>query len=212
MKMRNVVIIGAVFAIGLACSTRAEVIIQASNVWTDGSPDVLPIGNTIDQSGLSSTYTSGVDDFDSFVAGTTASFGTSAFLTVGGTSSQLDNFYFDLGSSYEINAMAVWNQSGTASLNTFDIYSSADIGFTSTTLLGSYSIGYIGGTEPSNVFSFIATDAQYFMIDVTSNYGYADSTRVNEVAFAAIPEPASLGLIGLVTGGIYFARRFFPSV
>ena len=41
--------------------------------------------------------------------------------------------------------------------------------------------------------------------------GGADLTGTASVVYAydAIPEPASLGLLALVTGGIYFTRRFF---
>lgn len=32
---------------------------------------------------------------------------------------------------------------------------------------------------------------------------------IDNFSIQAVPEPASLSLIGLVTGGIYFVRRFF---
>lgn len=46
--------------------------------------------------------------------------------------------------------------------------------------------------------------------DTLSNTPW-DSSSVYDLQFAihGIPEPASIGLIGLVSGGVYFARRFF---
>jgi hypothetical protein len=32
---------------------------------------------------------------------------------------------------------------------------------------------------------------------------------VSAISYTAVPEPASIGLLGLVSGGIYFSRRFF---
>jgi hypothetical protein len=35
---------------------------------------------------------------------------------------------------------------------------------------------------------------------------------LDNIQVSPIPEPASIGLLGLVAGGLYFSRRFFPAV
>ena len=202
-------VLGLVLGAMLSSTASAGVILQADNVWTDGVPYNGPIENVINQSGLSANYTSGVDDFETFVNGTTASFGSIAS-ALGDTSAPLDNYYFDLGALYTIDALAIWNQWGSASLKTFDILSSSDASFTTTSLLGSYSIADGSSVTPGYMFNFSDTSAQYFMIDVTSNYGFPDATRINEVAFSgvsAVPEPSSLALMALGLAGVGFVAR-----
>ena len=193
-------------------SVNAGVILQADSVWTDGTPYSAPIENIINQSGLASSYTSGVDDFATFVNNNTANYASGVSLNLGDNSAQLDNFYFNLGAVYTIDALAIWNQYGSASLKTFDIYASSDANFVSTTLLGSYSITDGPFNVQGNIFSFAATTAQYFMIDVTANYGFSQATRINEVAFSsvqtqAVSEPISFALFGLGLLGIVFSRK-----
>jgi hypothetical protein len=42
-----------------------------------------------------------------------------------------------------------------------------------------------------------------------NSYTFPDAGIVYQGIAFAIPEPASLGLLGLISGGIYFSRRFF---
>ena len=49
-----------------------------------------------------------------------------------------------------------------------------------------------------------------FGIEMTGvNVWVTDLDPFGSIVIAAIPEPATLSMIGLVTGGIYFSRRFF---
>ena len=43
----------------------------------------------------------------------------------------------------------------------------------------------------------------------TTDFGATDFVDIDYVTLAQIPEPATLGLLGLISSGIYFARRFF---
>ena len=40
----------------------------------------------------------------------------------------------------------------------------------------------------------------------------SDNLVASSWTAVAVPEPASIGLLGLVSGGLYFVRRFFPAV
>ena len=67
---------------------------------------------------------------------------------------------------------------------------------------------YIG----TGTLSFDITGPGNVVVQAGSLYGSggADLTGTASVVYDyVIPEPASIGLIGLFTGGIYFARRFF---
>lgn len=71
----------------------------------------------------------------------------------------------------------------------------------------------VGGLEPVNDYY------HYVDIEMYPNPDYekiwistpfmADPIRLIEIDTVSIPEPASLGMLALVTGSIYFARRFF---
>ncbi len=211
-KMIGNMLISIFMLLFLSISLANASTIQANNVWTDGTPYSGPIENVINQSGLSAAYTSGVDDFTTFVNGTTADIGSGVADTLGDTSAPLDNYYFDLGAAYTIDAIAIWNQRGTASLQTFDILSATDSTFTTTTNLGSFSIGQDPSWPTSgNIFNFANTSSQYFMIDVTSNFGFLSATRINEVVFndvgAQVPEPTTMLLFGFGLLGIAGINR-----
>lgn len=207
--MKKMLLTGIAVGIFLTATTgmlQATTILQASAVWTDGASYYAPIENVINQSGLYANYTSEVDEFYSFVNGTGSSYSDGVINTLGDTSAPTDNYYFDLGAVYDVEALAIWNQSGTASLNTFNIFAATDSSFSNTTLLGNFSIAD-GAQDPGNIYTFGNTSTQYLMIDVLSNYGFSYATRLNEVAFgvntAPVPEPATMllfgtGLIGLV--------------
>lgn len=63
----------------------------------------------------------------------------------------------------------------------------------------------IGGDSSAGIYRFNGA------IDDISIYNRALSVQEITELYEAIPEPASIGLIGLFTGSIYFVRRFFVS-
>ena len=90
---------------------QAGVILQATDATTDmGFGNFGSLNNIRNQSGLSTGYTSGVTDFDTYIAGNPTHNG-------GGTSTIWDsNNYtttghidFDLGGSFSIESFALWN-------------------------------------------------------------------------------------------------------
>ena len=75
-----------------------------------------------------------------------------------------------------------------------------------------YSVVLAGLTASS--FNYVSSSKQGDDYTDGSTVPYLSAAHVQGIAggdsgWVAIPEPASISLIGLVTGGIYFARRFF---
>ena len=74
---------------------------------------------------------------------------------------------------------------------------------------------FTGGSDPFipalehfvDIEMFPNPDYETFYI--TNTYDPVNSPRLIEIDTVSIPEPATLGLLGLISGGIYFARRFF---
>lgn len=187
--------------------------ISASSGLPTGYSAPTALGNLIDQSGLSIGYVSGVTDFDSYTASTTACYGCTpgedAFRELGGVASDVEglgSITFDLGSTQSISGMAIWNQAGSASLNTFDLWANGS-------LIGSYAMN--GNSQdfpqPASSFSFSTVTTQFVTMRITSNFGYTGGTILNEVAFesaSAVPEPESyaLALAGLAVLGLVGRR------
>ncbi|MGK7931513.1 MAG: PEP-CTERM sorting domain-containing protein [Microcystaceae cyanobacterium] len=188
-------------------SAYAGVIRQATISTTAGNTS----GNSnqiVDQSGLSSNYISGATDFDTFVAATTHD--GSSFSSTGWLADSVDwTADFDLGASYEIDRLAIWNVDATGSLRGFTLEASTTSDFSSPIALGSFSVN--NGTDfpnyPAQTFTFAPTTAQFFRFSNTSNGGSSLGTGLAEVAFGesdgtppppTTPEPSTLlGLIGV---------------
>ena len=177
----------------------------------------------INQSGITPGYTSGVTDFDSYVAtAATTNAGASSFgawfaqngVTTG-------NFDFDLGSAQTIESFALWNDRQTAGqgIQDFRLYASADgdSGFASAWQLGLGDLVAMEGQSTAQVYSFAPTTARYVRIVILSNHG-SSITGFSEAAFelTEVPLPASAwafasGLLGLAGMARRRARRALRS-
>jgi F5/8 type C domain/PEP-CTERM motif len=194
-----------------ATSTRADVIFDpvsvSTNMGTQGGNTTgnFALVNTINQSGLSASYISGVTDFTTYTATTTANSSAptdiwfSNFIATG-------NVDFNLGGSYTIDQFALWNMGNIDSVKKFTLLASNDSTFATTTNLGSFTAGEGSSNntlaQAAQDFSFAATTASYVRVKITSNYGFP-FTGISEAAFggvvpaAAVPEPASMVMLGL---------------
>lgn len=126
-----------------------------------------PLSIVTNQSGLSATYTSGTTDFDSYVSSTTANSSSASSFTNNWFSrspSRTGFVTFDLGASYDVNALALWAaRSGqTSAIRNFSLYADTDTNTSSLgTLLGNFSaIDAVGGdaTVRSQIFNFATTN------------------------------------------------------
>jgi hypothetical protein len=201
----------------LAPNAQAINVMQGSTATTTLTP--VPdsaVSNLTNQSVLSANYTSGVTDFDSYVATTTAAApgvsDNSSLFAFSGTSGVIT---FDLGASYTLNALALWpTVGGSTSMRNFNLYADTDANTNNLgTLLGGFSAS-AGSSYPvaAQVFNFGATNTRFVQMAITSNGGGA-ITGLDEIAFSAQPVPwetDALSVIGttlLFAGGVWAKRK-----
>ncbi len=208
-----------VLALALMSLTSAAqaglVMLDPTGVTTNMGAGTGAINNTINQSGLSSSYTSGVTDFTTFTTNTTSTGGGSN-VWVSATNTKTGNVDFNLGGSYDISAFAFWPvnvNNSTYTFKDFTLLAADNSSFTGATTLGTYTAVKNTDTH-AQVFNFTATTATYVRLEITSNFG-AVSTGFNEAAFAevttppppTVPEPSSFALLGL--GGLGLALNAY---
>lgn len=212
-KSRLLDAVFAFIAYGIfATNVQASIIISpvAATASSEFSAD-FDIGNTIDQSGLSAGFLSGVTNFDAYLAGnpthTLAALDNEWFTIEGVTSATVN---YDLGDVYLIDRLALWNEefSGVGLLG---ISISLDnINYT-TVASGIMPVDSSpdGLDYGAQIFDFGLSSARYIQFDVSGCPQPDGSPRlfcgIGEVAFSsAVPVPAALwlfgsGLLGLVS-------------
>jgi hypothetical protein len=196
----------------IVADAQAGVILSPISISVSAPGNFDP-ENTIDQSGLSANYVSGVTDFDSFVATTTASYTPSVEEALGDAAAPTSYFQFDFGSVVDIDAIAIWNQLGTATLRSFTVESSLTADFSVSQMTGVFLIDPDSPPTDAAVFTFTLPSLRYLRVNNLSNDGFSAATRVNEFAFRAssvmaVPEPSSIALFGIgMIGMAVFAYR-----
>jgi PEP-CTERM motif len=212
---------GFFLALGLlaaASAAEAGPILQAASV---SSPQgdfggAFALVNATNQSGLSAGYTSGVTDFDSFVAATTHDGGGSLNSGFTGAQAPPGQFSLDLGAVVSIDALAFWETQNSGSVHSFNLYADNDQNFGNGTgaLIGTFNAvgGGFGGPAISaaQVFTFLALSTQFLHIDVlTMQGGVSLVPGIGELAVrgAAVPEPATILVFGLGLAGAAMSRR-----
>ena len=227
---------GGVVALALsscASAANAAVTLQFQSVSSSGAADVVgPLDSLINQSGLSVAYENGVTDFDSFIS-TTTGFHAGAAGIAGALAPWPVTFNFGFTTAQTIDAIAIFNQRGAASIRAFNLYGANAEDFSDAAYLGSYEIAS-SMTRAPFVGRFAETSARYLRLEVVSNFGLRTSVRFDEVIArgdrlrvpppppepategsgdhrlaAAVPEPTGWALMigGLGVAGARLRRR-----
>lgn len=216
--------IAAALSAAALSSAQAGVVVGAQSAQiVTGAPGVGDISSTFDQYGLISDYTSGVTDFDTYIASNPLHVWDFSVVDAGTTYyyEWFSNFgtatatvSYDLGEVYELHGMALWNEDGNG-IGKLNILGSLD--GTTWATLGS-NLTPTNNTEgldySADVFSWGTTTARYIKLEASQCP--ASSTwvgcSVGEVAFNAtpVPEASSVAMAGLglaVVGAVAARRR-----
>jgi hypothetical protein len=171
------------------------------------------IGAIFDQSGLSLGFTSGVTDFDNYLAldpRHSPWFQDQEFFgPVGALSGTI---VLDLGASFLVDRLALWNEN-TTGIAEMMVSTSDDVDF----LLGVTHHDTFFPTPntpledyPVEVFALSAAHDRYVRIEFTCNENEWSNCGIGEIAFS-VPEPASVFLFGLGLAGLAARRRHHPA-
>jgi len=207
-------ILAALWSLPASAGTMLEPVSASTDIPSFSLDQASPM-NVVNQSGLWNTYTSGVTDFDTFMASGPPHSNGGGW--VSGYFALTGNFDFDLGGSYSIAGLALWSLNDGTAIGDFRLLASDDATFANSTLLGAFTNNPPGGRFNFNdpqVFRFAATNAAFVRIEILSNQGSIFNTSILEAAFdassaSAVPEPSSVVMMGLGAVGIggMIARR-----
>lgn len=180
-----------------------------------GELDQAPLVGIINQSGLSSTYESGVTDIESFASSSThyPFLGTSHGLT-GQSTDGPQHFTFDLGQEVPLSSIAIWNTYSAGAITSFELYADNDDDLyngTQELLMGPTPLVLLHGTdiEPieAELFSFETTMTRYMHLNGLTTLNPPDFYTLAEVVFGVVPSPGSGLVVGLFMARLCGTRR-----
>lgn len=122
---------------------------------------------------------------------------------------------FDLGGTYNLSTIYIWQSNQTSlfgrGVNQFDLLVSANgIDFTEVASDLNLAIS-TGGPNSAQSFALFQLGVTHVRIGIDTAHSALASEIVGlaEVKFDAIPEPATMGLVALFSGGLFLVRRVF---
>lgn len=198
LKSLSLVTVGAtVMALGAITQAEATQIIQPQSASTDmGENGSFILDKAINQSNLSTTYTSGVTDFNDYLSGNPTNGFIGSWIATRGTTA--GSVTFDLGNVFDLDAMAMWGSVNLFSVQNFDLFASLTGAEGSFVSLGSFFQNLEIGTDPAQVFNFNTTTAQFIRMDIKDSYSPLN-VGIGEVAFKTadvtpepVPEPMTV--------------------
>ncbi len=217
-KQLTVICFAGMAFLATSSAALAVPILSAVSATASSTYSGYPIENTINQSGLSTGFTSGVTDFDAYLATnpthTYISSGFEWFSAEGVTDVTLT---FDLGAVYSVGRMALWNEEYSG-IPTFNVLSSVDGISYSSVASGLTTVDSPSVTDYlAQVFNLGIGSARYIRLE-TSDCPQAGGEGhvgcgLGEIAFApgtpSVPEPAALALLasGLCAVSLRARRR-----
>jgi hypothetical protein len=225
VSVASMLVLGVVFLGGVANTAEASPILEpvAVSSASGSSGGGFALVNSINQSGLSAGYTSGVTDFATYTAVATHSSpggGTnSGFTNSGGAPQQ---FAFDLGSVFSLDALAFWATANIGTVTQFTLFADTDNNFangTTSQIGGVFNVGSLATPASAQVLLFPTVSTRFVQLNVLNMAGGPSLIPgIGEVAFraadaATVPEPASLMLLGTgltATAALVRRRRSTP--
>ena len=212
MRFRILLCTAAIAALGLVSSANAtgEIIAPTSAVIDIGSPGFGSIDNTFNQAGLSAGYTSGVTNFNSYIASSPIHTSTFAccewFSNSPTTSAQVT---YDFGSMVTIDALALWNEESSG-IGRLTLSTPSNVDFLTVSPFDNPLASYL-----AEVFTFSAVTTQFVTFKMSgcpqADPGSYPSCAIGEVAFrtAGVPEPTTWALMigGFGLAGAALRRR-----
>lgn len=218
MKTNSIkrLVISTCALVGTHSTANAAVVLQPTSASTDMG-EYFSASRTRNQSGLSSGYTNLVTDFDNYLGlGPTAYHGGGDNIWGASLGVRSGNFDFDLGGTYLVSAVALWNLIGDPSaVRQVTILLDDNASFSSPSNLGTFtasnSLGS-GSNTAAQVFTFSDTPASFVRFQILNTWSATSAhTAFNEVAFrvSPIPEPsiAAFGILGCFLLFLHRSRK-----
>lgn len=189
--------------VAMAIDARADVVRSATSVVS--APPVLgafSFDRTIDQSGLTIGYVSGVTDFNTYIGLSPTHLGVSDptpnFAASPTTVPQ--NIDYDLGATYPVTKMAFWNYpfNTLGPVTSLDVFTANNAGFAGAFFAGSFLPADDAASDVNQVqvFDLADSNARYVRLRITGQ-ATIEAIGYSEVAFGVVPEPFTVGYIAV---------------
>lgn len=214
--MKHATWVSTAFFLVASQAFAGAILSPVAGVINSGGPGSGSLADTYNHNGLLTNFTSGVTDFDTYMAGNpqhSAVFSPNEWFSNTGTTTA--SVTYDLGAAFTIDRMALWNEesSGIGSLNL--LYSNDNVNFFS--LLNAYTPTDNPAVDYSadNV-ALTSTSWRYIRFDMSGcpqpNPGGFTACAIGEVAFrvadaSGVPEPGTFALMGAGLAGLIALRR-----
>lgn len=178
------------------------------------------VSYTIDQSGLSAAFASGVTDFSTYIGGGPTHGNTSGVGDIGWASGRLGSLPghidYDLGANFNILQVAIWPEDTLGIISGITLFTADNPSFIGAVNVGTFAVSDPPDDVPvsAQVFDLTDSSGRYVRFQIDSVVANAlDIAVLSEIAFDvtannhAVPEPGTLALLGLSLAGLAVSRR-----